>query len=234
MLTRGDDEPAGVRNGNGKHKKSSYCKVHKGSYFHHNPLFNIEPADWIPCILHLLLRVVELMFKHTIMCKVTEEKMAARVHTYLQEHQVHIKKFAAVSRGEKPFLSSIKRHSFKGRDCAALLNCFSGLLDLVYGDCRIAVLLKQKRKAVAMWEAWVDCWGFLSSQNDQGETNAERAATVAKTSQKWGKAFRLATSTSGGLYFHILMSHTYSSFDSEMGLFRDIFSTRSRVWSFCA
>jgi len=163
----------------------------EGSVYQNEPLFHVEPRDYVPCILHLLLRIVELMFKHSIMVHVTDEDMAEQVRAYLQGHQVYVKKL----------------HIFNGHDCASLLTCYPGLLDLVHGTNPAPELQASKTNALDMWERWTECWGRLSSRNEQDETNEERATAVERAARIWGAAFKKSCATKGGLYFHILMSH---------------------------
>jgi hypothetical protein len=189
----------GSKNADGS---ASFEQIHHGVKFQREPIFNMNPNVWIPCILHAFLRISELQFKHCILDHISVEQ-AEELHEALAGEQIHVKKIHA---GKKSVKSCISRHSLNGRNCTSLLDCHPMLL-------RIAMPMNDevsntyRAEAEKMWKLWEIVWELLRSENETGETNDQRANLLQTSILAWAVQYRSVCGHSAGVYFHILVAH---------------------------
>jgi hypothetical protein len=66
------------------YKRGKFMQAHKGQHWHRAPVFPFDLSTVKPCILHLLLRVTDVLFQQTIRGNAKDDETAAKINEALQ------------------------------------------------------------------------------------------------------------------------------------------------------
>jgi hypothetical protein len=162
-------------------KKWSHARIHRGASYGCYPLINLEPWQWSPCLLHMLLRIIGALFEKTILKFVDVRpttdgddsgSMANLLFDLLWECLVPIKPITKPSKNKALYYSSIRKHSFHGRDAAVLLVIFPRMLDLVFPvsmrdpsnkEMYDEETFKKHALFTALWTTWAEVWAVIQA-----------------------------------------------------------------------
>ena len=85
---------------------------HEGQRYGSPPLFPIEPALMIVCILHVMLRLIDNLFAHTVKAFVTTAEREAKINAVLERMGIYVKKIKKTKAQIKQ--SALKETKFHG------------------------------------------------------------------------------------------------------------------------
>ena len=185
------------------------------------PLFPALPVEhWSICVLHLSLRIVGMMWEHSVLKdeRLNEKAnkknagagtLAEVIFRMLAKVGVFIKVRGAPSKDINKYFHSIAKHSFAGSDASKLLSIWRPVMDVLYPLSR----READAQAARDYESWCACWGHWESVlwpaiNLETEDRLAKANTVEQERKEfvrlWKDAFGKATKH---LYPHMLTCH---------------------------
>ena len=190
----------------------TWPQMHKGVVFGASPPIDLEPWDWILCVLHLNLRIVGAMFTHLVVAdigksgKADDQKAALmdlfqRVGIYMKERKLDRKNDLGASWQGK--------FSFAGADAEKIMRCYPEMSDIVYPPeerSRKSDVFARHADAIDAWTQWELVWKLLNTDLKPGD----RAATAAElqfNATKFVQRFVKVHQKTQGLYLHMLAAH---------------------------
>lgn len=106
-------------------QRKAYQTQHQGQRPHGSPLLPILTKNYIPCILHVMLRLVDHLFSHTVRFQIQgDEGREKRVRDALIGLGIHINPEKKIQKESKDIAKkkAMKKVSFQGRACKSILN----------------------------------------------------------------------------------------------------------------
>jgi hypothetical protein len=190
----------------------TWAQMHKGVVFGASPPIDLEPWDWILCVLHLNLRIVGAMFTHLVVAdigksgKADDQKAALmdlfqRVGIYMKERKLDRKNDLDASWQGK--------FSFAGADAEKIMRCYPEMLNIIYTPekrSKDSAVFAAHEKAMDAWTQWELVWKLLNTDL-KPDARATTAAELQSNATKFVECFVKAYKKTQGLYLHMLAAH---------------------------
>jgi hypothetical protein len=205
----------------------SWNQLHDCQNYGEKVLLEIPVARWCVCILHMNLRIVGMLFEHTVLRELlkdtrsvdrqdTGSSRAADIYSFLIALGIPTKIISCPVNSVGKFFNSLKKHSFAGSDAAKLLGSWKGALQLAFQTKAwdeshaeydaTSEDSKRYQKAAKAWAFWTsDLWPLI---NDLTMPKAKKANEVEKKGPKFVKLWIAAAGkATTHLYPHLLVAH---------------------------
>ena len=214
----GDPEPSvpGFLKGKGVTWKS----IHTGQRYGLRALFDLEPAQFVICILHLNLRITGALLKTGIFANIKgvagkdsndEGTLAHRVFTWFKGIGVQVKKLHHVKQNIGAYFQSISSHSFNGPNCAKVLAKIRELLQLIFPP----ELCARDADTKAKYDQWLDIflfyrdfvWRDINKPWTTEEEKIAKACRVEENGIKFLEKWTVVHKATKHLYMHLLVAH---------------------------
>ena len=204
-------------------QRQTLQKKHEGQRFGSPPLLPISPRDWIMCILHVMLRLVDGLFAHTVKAFIKTREREEKINAVLKGMGIHVKKLKKTK--EQIKIQALKEVKLHGRNCKKMLGKVTKAADRLAGYRVIIDAMDYeegggmtKDKAIALWKALGELidelsdgtWDQPGDMHDSGKQE-ERAARARKATELADNYIRLFQKEIGAehvtLYMHACAHH---------------------------
>lgn len=201
--------------------------IHRGVVYGRDPLVNLEPRRWCPCMLHLNLCIVGALHKETVVKEVgvRDEKVVVgadgidanscshQLYDLFCRRSIYLKAIRKPSKSKRLFNSTVQRASFHGKQAETYLSIFPEVLRLVYPadwcDPTHAnyhpATHKKFTTYMSLWTDYKAIWLHLC--DTKSFTKEDKANRLQEMVDKWMSTFQANFPTATYLYPHILHSH---------------------------
>jgi hypothetical protein len=218
---------AGYKPKRGEEEKN-WAAIHRGVVYGRDPLVNLEPCRWCPCILHLNLCIVGALHKQTVVPEVglrdsklhvgadgiDENSTSHKVYELFCNNNIYLKAIRKPSKTKRLFQTTVQRASFHGKQAETYLLIYPEVLRLVFPEewCTPGHADYHKEshdKYVTYLKLWTDykaIWRLLCDVQTYEQAN-DKADKLQELADPWVAAFQTAFPQSSYLYPHILQSH---------------------------
>ena len=209
-----------------ENQRKAYQIEHKGQRPHTAPLLPIETKRMPPCILHVMLRLVDHLFTQTIRLHIgDDEEKEANIKAVLADLGIDIKPEKKIRQTKKDLTQKkLKKLSFHGRACKSLLNKSKKATSQLNGYRRIISAMHYPTQgemtakvATELWESLEDLIDVLADECDEEgdmydpEKQQERDEHADKARQAAIKYVQLVEHAFGAdsvtLYMHVCTMH---------------------------
>ena len=96
-------------------QRKRYQLSHEGQRVLAPPLFNIEPKKCVPCVLHVMLRMVDNLFSHSVRVHIHTDEREQAINDVLTSMGIYVKKVKKTKQEIEK--KAMKETKFHGRDC---------------------------------------------------------------------------------------------------------------------
>ena len=174
---------------------------HFGQYPCLPPLLPIEFWQFVPDLLHALLRNVANMYFVTISMNTPNEEKAAEIVAWL-ERELHVTADAVYNQGNRDSTKKILQ-SWNGEDCWEVLKRIKDIVSLLH-----APGTAEHDKIMGVWEAWTDLYAVLLIKDVPEEKWPELADIVDAKACTWHLKFvRLGAPSDVTPFMHEVVVH---------------------------
>lgn len=190
----------------------TWPQMHPGIVYGHSPPINLEPWEWVICVLHLNLRIVGAMFVHLVVSNIGKcASMPQQKEAFME-----LFKMAGIYMKERKLdrkndidKSWEGKFSFAGAEAEKVMRVYPQMLEIIYPkaaretDSAVALAYTKAMNAFKQWEV---VWGLLNK--DLGpDTRGARADELQSASTAFVDLWVKAHKKTQGLYLHMLASH---------------------------
>ena len=198
---------------------------HEGQRPHAPPLLPIDPYYMVPCVLHVMLRMVDNLFSHTVRVHINTQERENAMNDVLRSMGIYVKKVKKTK--EQIKTKAMEETKFHGRDCekilmqkkvqrgANLIEGYKAIIDAMQyaeeGDIT-------KSKAIELWDALAALVNELSEEwpggpediydpSKQGERD-DRADVALELGRQYLQLFvKYVGADKVTLYLHVCAVH---------------------------
>lgn len=218
--------PCRIRDKRGE-QDSNWNAIHRGVVYGRDPLVNLEPRHWCPCILHLNLCVVGALHKETVVAEVglrdgkrtvgedgiDEGSTSHKLYELFCSHGIYLRPIRKPSKSKRLFQSTVQKASFHGKQAETYLSIFPEVLGVVVpAGCRTPGHADYHKKShekylayMGLWQDYKAIWGHLCDVTSF--TKEDKADQLEAMVDPWLDKFQVSFPMSSYLYPHILHSH---------------------------
>lgn len=150
---------------------TSFRRQHTGHGYQEIPILPIHNKDWVVCILHLKLRIVERLFMVAVTNKIADKKDAADMVDFLHTLDIRVKKID--NNGKTDHVMSLKKTNLTGHDCDILLRLFDKVLIHLHGGNNEHVA-----DSMVVIHKFIDVYRILSTRAANRAERLMKAVTV--------------------------------------------------------
>jgi hypothetical protein len=230
MAKLGDPQPKKFH-GEYKPRKDDLGKnwnaIHRGVVYGRDPLVNLEPRRWCPCILHLNLCIVGALHKETVVKEVgirdskrtvgedgiDEGSMSHQLYELFCSRNIYLKPIRKPSKSKRLFQATVQKASFHGKQAETYLSIFPEVLRLIFplswctpGHADYHKKSHDKYNAyMLLWQDYKAIWLHLCDVTSF--TKDDKANQLQAMVDSWLPTFQVNFPQSSYLYPHILHSH---------------------------
>ena len=199
----------------------TWGEIHAGVVYGHYPLLNIPTSLWPICMLHMNLRIINMLFVKLVVNqignaatgKANDQTKALMKLLIDPPNSVYIKE-SKLKAKKKTVKAAWDKVSFAGRDAGAVDRARHDVLEITYPkaqrDKHPKVKLQWER-AVACWDKWHEVWLLLNEPledlDDAQAARDKRADEFQVAAVGFVKLWISAHERGKGLYLHILVAH---------------------------
>ena len=220
-LAKADDEPpakATWKRNLLKGQTDSWLKIHKGVVYGRHILLQLEPWRWVPCLLHMSLRIVGGMFSALVIDKIqaTPEKGVDQKTVLMAQCKkggVYIKEKKFDKKKNTVEAMQGPKISFGGAGADAekimyLMPSFLGTVHPASVRAKHPAVQKQYEKSLAVANQWMLLWQLFNTDLEVNQAaREERATKVDAAGREFVRLWTVAHKRTQGLYLHDLAAH---------------------------
>ena len=167
-------------------QKKNWPRLHKGHYYDKLPILPLDFWDFIPDLLHALLRAVANMFFVTVSMNIRDEGRAKELCQIIQE-ELQVATDPVFNQGTRD--STVKKlQSLNGEESWRILRDISKILLQLFPEESTPY---QRCKAV--WDGWTDLYAVLLIDDIPEASWETLAAIIDSKAQVWHQAFLQVT-----------------------------------------
>ena len=165
----------------------NWPRAHRGHYYNCLPVLPVEFWDFIPDLLHALLRSVANMFFITVSMNLRTEQQAANLSDFIQA-EYGVKTNPVFNQGTRS--ATLKTlQTLNGEECWRILKNIRQILSQVFPDQESEAY----NKVLEVWESWEDLYATLLIPDVEQERWEELATTVEEKAAVWHRTFLQVT-----------------------------------------
>lgn len=222
-IARAGDEPPKKSSWTGllaSKKKFSWLNLHKGVVYGQHCLLNIPLTDWVICLLHMNLRIVNGLFVQLIVNKiggtkaVKQKQTADLIHLITETAGMYMKE-SKLQPKKKSVEADWVKVSFAGADAGKLMHkdIFDTALEIIHPkEVREGhngrQVQRQWEKSMAVVAQWRVVWALLNQDLGPSQSDRDlRAEKIQSAGVKFVNLWCSAHERSKGLYLHLLVAH---------------------------
>lgn len=207
-------------------QRLAYQTQHQGQRPHAAPLLPIQIKRMIPCILHVMLRLVDHLFTQTIRLHIDTDETETKVKAALKQLGIDVNPEKKIKKTQADLAAKKKltKISFQGRACKSILSKKNKGIGRLNGYRQIIAAMNYPRTgemtaaiALGLWESLEDLIDILSDQWDDeadmydGEKQGTREQQ-AERAREAGTRYVTAVEHHFGadsvtLYMHVCAMH---------------------------
>lgn len=165
-----------------------FPQLHFGQYPDLHPLLPVEIWDFIPDLLHALLRTIVNLFFVTVSMNLSSEDSAKKLCSYIQE-EIKVEATPVFNQGNRE--ATVKTlQSWNGAECWKILRSIDSILNRLYPEGS-----GQYLQLKAVWDAWKDLYAVLLIEDVQQDKWNALADVVDNKADLWHRKFLTVTGT---------------------------------------
>ena len=193
--------------------------LHKNQKIGQTQILKIPIHHWSICILHLHLRIVGMMFEHTVLRHTgltnkspgkdgdDSRTVAAHIYLLLIAAGIHVKMITPPSNDINQYAYSICKHGFHGSDASAIMTIWPVILEVLMPRAdrdADSEMMEDFTKIKAVWEQWTEVWETIEDVKMERTMKADR---VEERGLEWVTRWVSAFGVTTHLYPHLLTAH---------------------------
>ena len=155
---------------------------HEGQRPHAAPLLPITPYHMVPCVLHVMLRMVDGLFMHTVRLHIKTEEREARMNDVLTSMGIHVKKVKKTKADIER--KAMKETKFHGRDCKKMLVQAERAGNEIDGYKAIIEAMEYAKEGDMTKEIALELWGALADLINELSDEWDEPQDIYNTSKQ--------------------------------------------------